>query len=316
MKPSPCGCIERLREFKNLTVGEVWRQMQVMDVPGMGVFGMHYPDEEEIEELLIEIKDSLENYTDLCPFEGPEGPALFTALEEATGEKATLIDILEGGYSEYYGNIVERAEKFTAAALRGILQNTTGHRFTKGPFSFDEETAFRCSAMLNNLEASSFEMTELAEMVEAGWPPSVEMVGKELELNEVQRGLYKEYITRCKPKQRGRDMNNLEDVLEAWAVKRERDQEQLDRYDAWTEEKYGPGSLPPNHPDFDKWIDRIEGRAAPISNIHEDIINHQGPINVLLEDEWLSACGPLVWKIPLAEGGVDMGAMAQVVRNR
>lgn len=312
LKPSPCGCIERLREFKNLTLGKVWREIQVMDVPGLGVFGMDYPDKERVEELLMELKESLDDYTKDCPFEpGPEAAALINALEEATGEKATLKDIIEGTYNEYYRGILEKAEVFTAAALRGILQETTGHRFTRGPFSFNEETAFRCSAMLNNLEASSFEMTALSEKVEAGWPPPIEIVDHEIELNDLQRDMYREYLSMCKPKTQLVDMNNIEMVLESWPIKREWDMEKLGKYDAWTEEKYGAGSLHPNHPDFEHWMKRITDRADPIAEIHDDIINHQGPINVFLEDEWLTACGPLQWKTATV-GGADMGMMAQV----
>lgn len=315
-RPSPCECVRRLREFKNEALFRFQRKMMVPDPGIMGAFGIDVPEEEDVLEAIEELKESLDGYTRDCPFKiSPEAAELHEVLETVTAKKATIEDILSGEYGDYYTNVIEKAEIFTQAALEGILSETTGLRFTKGPLGLDPDVAPRCTMLLNNIEALSVEIEDKSEFIENYMDVPPEALDELVELNNAQRAITNEYIWNCKPMKSLADKSSLEAALESWPINRQYNEERLDKYDEWTEEHY-PERPRPGDPEMEKWLDRIGGRQKWLRKIKDDVDHHQNPLNVFLEDEWLTACGPLQWKETIIGGGGGPPGMYLQVSDR
>lgn len=286
-KPSPCECIKRLRQFKTKALGDFYQRIKISEPGIFGIFAIEVPTKEEMKEALEDLRSSLEHYTKDCPWKiTPESRELAEALEAITTDVATLKAVLSGEYEWTLRDLIEKAEKFTGAALDGLYEATEGPKSIKGPLSPDLYIRHECTVCLNNLESAKKEIKDKGEYVEGFMTAPEPTIDEMHKLDDMQRELYDKYLLQCKA-----EPLNLKSKLEALAHQIDRNIETLEKHDEWTREHEEE-----LRKDEEKWRDRISGREHWLWEIEKAIVYHQNPINVFLESEWSNVCGNLKWK--------------------
>lgn len=286
-KPSPCECIERLRKFKNETLYDFVEAVTIPEPGPLGIFGVEVPEQEEIEEAIKSVKTGLEEYTKHCPWAPtPEAIELDKKLKEVTGKTATLKKVVSGEYEWTYQDFIAACEKFIYSAIEGLMDKTEGYKSPKGPFSADLITRQTCFSRLNNIEAAKKELLRKAENAEGSMTAPEELVKDMDELNDTQRGIYKDYCRECRAYS-----EKLEKDLEHWPRDKEHVKETLENFDKWTEEHKEELLKKREHIE-----DRLDSREHWVWEWEKAIADHQTAIDVFLETEWSNVCGNLRWK--------------------
>ena len=295
---SPCECISKLRYLKNIAIKDFMDAVEPRGAPELGLFGIEFPELEDVEYALNRLEEALHDYTKNCPWElTPEARELEDILNKYKQllkqmkegeEELEDLRIKLGFHTVITDALVEALEAFTTSAIEGIYNNTADCK-TRGPLSPDQYTRHYCWALLHNIEALKKEITDITEEADNYLTAPESLIQKASELAEEQHRLIAEYLTTCKVDKT--QAKRIEKALGNFSEDIDFHRERLDQLREWASQH-----IQELKKDEKKWQEQVSQEEGCLWDIHTAVQNYEKAVSVFLETEWTSLCETLKWK--------------------